>query len=217
MTAAARGPGTCPRCFVRARPHRACARPDLRAPSANPRAGSLGLAAGLLERAYSRRGEAGLSAEWFVAMLRSLSGMRSISSSMPATDLVAEAGNEILPRGGAALLCGSLTDVRTLPSYSESCRAAARAPSLPIAGRRASQRPLPELSSPRTSEETPSNVDLASRWMRTTCRRSWRTGLRKPRRSRSMPWRAGHPRRLTSQMRGAAPAGIAWRSGLRRA
>jgi hypothetical protein len=108
MTAAARGPGTCPRCFVRAGPHRACARTDLRAPGANPRAASLGLAAGLLEWAYSRSGEAGLSAEWFVAILRSLSGVRSISSSMPAT--------EILPRGAAALLCGSLTAVRTLPA-----------------------------------------------------------------------------------------------------
>jgi hypothetical protein len=35
---------------------------------ANPRAGSLGLAAGLLEWAYSRSDEAGLSAEWFEAV-----------------------------------------------------------------------------------------------------------------------------------------------------
>jgi hypothetical protein len=61
----------------------------------------------LLEWAYSRRGKRGLSAEWFVAMLRALSGVRSISWSMPATDLVVDAGNGILPRGGAALLCGS--------------------------------------------------------------------------------------------------------------
>ena len=33
--------------------------------------GSLGLTAGLLEWADSRSGEAALSAEWFVAMLRS--------------------------------------------------------------------------------------------------------------------------------------------------
>jgi hypothetical protein len=41
-------------------------------------------------------------------MLRSLSGVRSISSSMP--------GTEILPRGAAALLCGSLTAVGTPPA-----------------------------------------------------------------------------------------------------
>ena len=91
MTAAARGPGTCPRC-LRPRPSaRARARPDRRALDANPRVGSLDLAAGLLERAYSGSGEAGLSAEWFVAMLRALSGVRPISSPLPAT--------EILPRG----------------------------------------------------------------------------------------------------------------------
>jgi hypothetical protein len=60
----------------------------------------------------------------------------------------------------------------------------------------------PELSSPRTSEETAvqrrpdQSLDADNR------RASWRTGLCKARRSRSMPSRAGHPRRLTSQMRG---------------
>jgi hypothetical protein len=94
---------------------------------ANPRAGSLALAAGLLECAYSRGGEAGLSAEWFVAMLRSLSGLRSISSSMPAA--------EILARGAAALLCGSLTAVRTLPAKRvlPGCRARSFAPIAPAA------------------------------------------------------------------------------------
>jgi hypothetical protein len=56
--------------------------PVRRALGANPRAGSLDLAAGLLEWAYSGSGEAGLSAEWFVAMLRALSGVRPISSSL---------------------------------------------------------------------------------------------------------------------------------------
>ena len=37
---------------------------------ANPRAGSSAWRPALLEWAYSRSGEAGLSAEWFVAMLR---------------------------------------------------------------------------------------------------------------------------------------------------
>jgi hypothetical protein len=67
---------------------RARARPDRRALDANPRVGSLDLAAGLLERAYSGSGEAGLSAEWFVAMLRALSGVRPISSSLPATEIL---------------------------------------------------------------------------------------------------------------------------------
>jgi hypothetical protein len=68
---------------------------------------------------------------------------------MPAT--------EILPPGGAALLCGSLTASRTLPAKASPGRAAARARSLP--SRRGSKsfprRPaLAALSSPRTSEET---------------------------------------------------------------
>lgn len=108
MTVAVGGLAHVPGVFVGARPHRACAGPDRRARGANPRAGSLGLAAGPLEWAYSRSGEAGLLAEWFVAMLRSLSGVGSISSSMPAT--------EVLPRGAAALLCGSLTAVGTPPA-----------------------------------------------------------------------------------------------------
>jgi hypothetical protein len=43
------GPAHVPGVFVRARSHRACAGADRRALGANPRAGSLGLAAGLLE------------------------------------------------------------------------------------------------------------------------------------------------------------------------
>src|SRR5918992_4616227 len=100
MTLPPVGPAYVPGVFVGARPQRACARPDRRALGANPRAGSLGLAGGLLEWAYSRSGEAGLSAEWFVAMLRSLSGVRSTSSSMPATDLVVDAGDGNTPPGG---------------------------------------------------------------------------------------------------------------------
>jgi hypothetical protein len=58
-------------------------------------------------------------------MLRSLSGVRSISSSMPAT--------EIPPRGAAALLCGSLTASRTLPAKRvlPSCRARSFTPIAP--------------------------------------------------------------------------------------
>src|SRR5688572_65609 len=85
MTAAARGPGTFSRC-LRPRPStRACARPDRRAPGANPRAGSLSLAAGLLEWAYSRRGKRGAVG-------------RAVRRDAPtvergALDLVVDAGN----------------------------------------------------------------------------------------------------------------------------
>jgi hypothetical protein len=129
-------------------------------------------------------------------MLRSLSGVRSISSSMPAT--------EILPRGAAALLCGSLTASRTLPAKASP----AELPHVLVhshraAGRRASQAAGGRSCQvPGLAKKRPSNVDLTSRWMRTTCGRSWRTGPCKARRSRSMPWRAGDPRRLMSQMRG---------------
>jgi hypothetical protein len=210
MTAAARGPGTCPRC-LRPRPSApcVCARPDRRALGANPRAGSLGMTAGLLEWADARSGEATLSAEWFVAMLRSLSGVRSISSSMPATE------NSLAELQRSCVFVDRCPHAAKLKRVQPSCRARSFTPhrgSKSFPGGRCRSCQVPGLVKKR-----PSNVDLTSRWMRTTCGRSWRTGLCKPRRSRSMPWRAGHPRRLTSQMRGAASASIAWRSGLRRA